>query len=116
MLVASIDVRDFVRVGFHRGCDAVNTSASLFGGARLVIRIIKEKLRSKSFLLSNTRLVVGREYGCDVVVTDSASSRQQVAFSADNDTVMVDTLGSRNPAFVNGKTIEAGLSSEMETR
>lgn len=53
--------------------------------------------------LPSGRTVIGRQPSCDLVIQDSAASRQHAAIEITGDTVALSDLGSRNGTSVNGQ-------------
>ncbi len=54
------------------------------------------------------KTVIGRQEGCDIVLSDDAISRQHVRITVFPDGVKVEDLGSANGTFINGKRISEG--------
>ncbi len=54
------------------------------------------------------KTVIGRQEGCDIVLSDDAISRQHVRITVLPDGVKVEDLGSANGTFINGKRISEG--------
>ena len=61
--------------------------------------------QTKFYLLPNSRLVVGRLPSSDIRLTDPQVSRNHAAFSADANTVYIETMGARHPVLVNGEAV-----------
>lgn len=50
--------------------------------------------------------VIGRNHGCQLYLTDEKVSQQHAKVSLENNTVMIEDLGSLNGTYVNGEKIE----------
>ena len=61
--------------------------------------------------LTQGAVVIGRSSGCDLVIDDSAVSREHARVEVDGDAVVIHDLQSRNGTWVNGeRTDSADLS------
>jgi len=63
---------------------------------------------TKHFIPSNSRLVIGRDPSCDIVVPDVSVSKQQVSIQSDEKNVYVEKIGSSRPIVINGEIISSG--------
>lgn len=73
---------------------------------RFVITARAGILKGYTWIISEgSRLVVGREPSCDIVVEDPLVSRQHCEFYVDSRGIFVRDLGSSNSTFVNGTPV-----------
>ena len=74
---------------------------------RFSLRGVSGEVFGKSIPLHG-KTVIGRQEGCDIVLSDDAISRQHVRITVFPDGVKVEDLGSANGTFINGKRISEG--------
>ncbi len=60
---------------------------------------------SKSFPLSKSEIIVGRDATCDIVINDPEISRRHARLSLQGDVYLLDDLGSTNGTFVDGQRL-----------
>lgn len=73
--------------------------------AQWQIKALTGTLSGRMFPITSTQ-VVGREPGCDIVVTGAHVSRRHAEFSIRAGCLWVKDLGSSNGTFINGKRVE----------
>lgn len=86
------------------GTSLANSLAEQFGTGLLIVHE-PGKDRQKRFLLPGTRVVVGRQPGSDVQITDPAASRSHSAFEVRESGVFVIDLGTANGTLLNGARV-----------
>ncbi len=70
--------------------------------------VIGGKDRGKEFEISATDFVLGRDSSCDGVINASGVSSRHVKFSASENSLYFEDLGSSNGTFINGKLLSRG--------
>jgi predicted component of type VI protein secretion system len=60
---------------------------------------------SKSFPLSKTEVIVGRDTTCDIVINDAEISRRHAKFTLQGNNYVLEDLGSTNGTFVDGQRL-----------
>lgn len=75
--------------------------------------VISGKLRGKEYILGEGENILGRDSGCDILVSIPGVSKQHASLTVASDSVYLKDLGSSNGTFLNGKvtknaTLKAG--------
>ena len=78
--------------------------AGLLTGRGLLV-VLSENLFGQSFVLSETRNVIGRSGGCDIVIDDPLVSREHCVVEAEGEAYYLEDLGSKNTTVLNRKAI-----------
>jgi adenylate cyclase len=80
-----------------------------------VLEIKAGEIKGRSFPIVQSPLTVGRQEGCEIILAnDELVSRKHACFSIENNTCLVENLGSLNGVFVNGKPIEKKMALKPE--
>jgi pSer/pThr/pTyr-binding forkhead associated (FHA) protein len=59
----------------------------------------------KYFIPPNSRLLIGRDTSCDIIISEATVSRQHLIIQSDDKNVYVESIGASRPIVINGQGI-----------